>query len=232
MEINMDNISKTRKILSLILKITVFVSAAAGTFLSYYAGRNSFMGGKRVFMFFTIQSNIAIAIICAVGFFLMLKKAEIGRVWYTIKFVGTVSITLTGVVFAFVLAPTLKAGAWNIQNTLTHLVVPVAAVADFFVMSIVRIKKINALFVIIPPIIYAVYAGIGYVNNWQFIEGINYPYFFLNWGSKAGAFGFSDELPFMGCAWWILVLLVFLIAVGLLYLVIGDRIARRYSGNR
>ena len=224
----MNNISKARKMLSLVLKITVFFSAVIGTFLSYYAGRNSFMGGNRVFMFFTIQSNIAIAIICAVGFCLLLKDAKIGKIWYTIKFIGTVSITLTGVVFAFVLAPNFGAGAWNIQNTLTHLVVPVAAIADFFMISgIVRIKKINALYVIIPPILYAIYAGIGYVNDWQFMEGINYPYFFLNWGSKAGAFGFSDELPFMGSAWWILVLLIFLILVGFCYLAIADRIAKR-----
>ncbi|MCR5331880.1 MAG: Pr6Pr family membrane protein [Lachnospiraceae bacterium] len=224
----MNNITKTRKMLSLAFKVIVFFSAVIGTFLSYYAGRNSFMGGNRVFMFFTIQSNIAIAIICAVGFCLLLKDAGIGKVWYTVKFVGTVSITLTGVVFGFVLAPTLGAGAWNIQNTLTHLVVPVVAVADFFMISgIARIKRINALYVIIPPIIYAIYAGIGYVNNWQFMEGINYPYFFLNWGSKAGAFGFTNELPFMGTAWWILALLIFLIAVGFCYLAIADRIAKR-----
>ena len=47
-----------------------------------------------------------------------------------VKFVGTVSITLTGVVFGFVLAPTLGANAWNIQNTLTHLVVPLRSLDD------------------------------------------------------------------------------------------------------
>ncbi len=144
-----------------------------------------------------------------------------------IKFVGTVSITLTGVVFGFVLAPTLGINAWNIQNTLTHLIVPVAAVIDFFVISgVAAIKKSNVIYVIIPPILYAIYAGIGYVNNWQFADGINYPYFFLNWGSKAGAFGFTNELPFMGSAWWILALLIFLIVIGYVYLVIADLIAK------
>ncbi|MBP5652634.1 MAG: Pr6Pr family membrane protein [Lachnospiraceae bacterium] len=223
----MKNLSVPQKICSYILKTVTVLSALIGTFLSYYAGRHSFMGGSRVFMFFTIQSNIAIAVICAIGCVMMLRGRDAGKVWPVIKFVGTISITLTGVVFGFVLAPTLGGQAWNIQNTLTHLVVPVAAVLDFFVVSTAfEIKKRNDLFVIIPPILYAVYAGIGYVRGWQFIEGINYPYFFLNWGSPAGAFGFSNELPFMGTAWWIVALLFFLLAIGYIYLLIADGIRR------
>ena len=223
----MKNLSVPQKICSYILKTVTVLSALIGTFLSYYAGRLSFMGGSRVFMFFTIQSNIAIAVICAIGCVMMLRGRDAGKVWPVIKFVGTISITLTGVVFGFVLAPTLGGQAWNIQNTLTHLVVPVTAVLDFFVVSTAfEIKKRNDLFVIIPPILYAVYAGIGYVRGWQFIEGINYPYFFLNWGSPAGAFGFSNELPFMGTAWWIVALLFFLLAIGYIYLLIADGIRR------
>lgn len=219
----MKTFSTPQKITSVILKIIVFLSAVIGTFLSAYAGRNSFMGGNTVYMFFTIQSNIALAIICAIGVVLMLKGGNISDTWYVIKFIGTVSITLTGIVFCFVLAPTMGKYAWNVQNILTHVIVPIASVVDFFVVAVnSEIKKRFAFLVIIPPIIYAIYAGIGYALNWQFAEGINYPYFFLNWGSPAGAFGFSDELPFMGCAWWILALLIFLILVGFLYLVIAD----------
>jgi hypothetical protein len=46
--------------------------------------------------------------------------------------------------------------------------------------------------------------------------------FFLNWGSPAGAFGFTNELPFMGTAWWILALLIALLIVGYLYLLLID----------
>ena len=228
----MNKITKTQKICSIILKTIVVLSAVIGTLLSYLAGRNSFMGGNHVFMYFTIQSNIAIAIISAIGLYRLLANKPIGKFWYSIKFVGTVSITLTGVVFGLVLAPTLGANAWNLQNTLTHLIVPVVSVIDFFVMSnVATIKKINALYVIIPPILYAIYAGIGYVNNWQFAEGINYPYFFLNWGSEAGAFGFTNQLPFMGSAWWILLLLVFLIVVGYVYLAIADLFSKKKSAT-
>ena len=76
-------------------------------------------------------------------------------------------------------------------------------------------------------IAYAVYAGIGYVLKWEFLKGINYPYYFLNWGSPAGAFGFSRELPFMGCVWWILLLLGFLMLTGYVYLKLLD-VRRRH----
>jgi hypothetical protein len=85
--------------------------------------------------------------------------------------------------------------------------------------------------VTLPPLAYAVYAGIGYIAGWQFLEGINYPYFFLNWGSPAGAFGFTNELPFMGSAWWILAILLFLLAVGTLYLRLLDALRKRLFGK-
>ena len=217
------NIPAKGKTASCILKIIVIVSAVVGTVLSAAGGRHSFMGGNVVFMYFTIQSNILIAVTCLIGLALMAANKKIGKVWYIIKLVGTVAITLTGVVFCFVLAPTMKMAAWSIQNILTHVVVPVASIADFFVIGPcidAEIKKRSVFFVIIPPLLYAVYAGIGYVKGWQFGLGVNYPYFFLNWGSSAGAFGFSDRLPFMGTGWWIVAIFIFLILVGLLYLAV------------
>ena len=48
-------------------------------------------------------------------------------------------------------------------------------------------------------------------------------------GSPAGAFGFTSELPFMGCAWWILALLLFLLFVGFAYLMLANGIHRMAS---
>lgn len=229
----MNNLSINEKRISSLLKLVVIVSALVGTVLSANAGRGFFMGGSRALMYFTIQSNIAIAIICAIGLYLLRKDGPVSKVWYVIKFVGTVAITLTGVVFGFVLAPTLGAHAWNVQNTLTHLIVPVVSVIDFFVIAPkAGISKKNVIYVIVPPILYAIYAGIGYVRGWEFAPGINYPYFFLNWGSPAGAFGFTNGLPFMGTGWWILALLLFLIAVGYGYLAIAELIYKMTSRPR
>ncbi len=229
----MKGLSKAQKLISFVLKCIVAVSAVTGTIMSAVAGSKSFMGGRRVFMYFTIQSNIAIALICIAGCIMMFTARSAGRVWPVVKYVGTIAITLTGVVFGFVLAPTMGSHAWTVPNTLTHLIVPLAAVADFFVVSTAfEIRRINTLFVIIPPILYAIYAGIGYVLKWEFYEGVYYPYFFLNWGSPAGAFGFTGGLPYMGTVWWILMLLVFLLVIGYIYLFIADLIRRAASGKK
>ena len=220
-------ISSSSKRISYILKSIVIVSAAVGVYLSAAAGRNSFMGGNRVFMYFTIQSNIAIAIICAAGMMLIAGGGPLKDAWYIIQFMGTISITLTGAVFCFVLAPLFGPAAWNLQNVLTHVAVPIAAIADFFVTGIYgNIKKSSVLFCTLPPLAYVIYAGIGYAAGWEFSKGVHYPYFFLNWGSEAGAFGFTGQLPYMGCVWWILLLLVLLIVTGLIYLTVLDRIRK------
>ena len=221
-------LSDTRKVVSYILKAAVIVSAVIGIFGSAGAGRRAFMGGSRVFMYYTIQSNIAIALICLIGAVLMLRKRPVPGGWYTVKFVGTVAITLTGVVYCTLLAPLLGDAAWRLNNVLTHVVVPIAAVIDFFVTGVSSaIPRRNVFLVTIPPAAYAVYAGIGYLAGWEFSDGANYPYFFLNWGSRAGAFGFTDELPYMGCVWWIIAIFLFLIIIGAVYLLIVDGLKAR-----
>ena len=216
-------ISSKAKAFSLFLKCAVVLSAVTGVLLSAAAGAQTFMGGSRVLMYFTIQSNIAIALVCAAGAVMLLRGRPVRDGWHLIKFVFTVSITLTGVVYCFVLAPTLGSYAWTFKNVLTHVVVPIAAVLDFFVTGRYgAVRKRGVIFVTIPPLLYAIYAGIAYAAGWEFSKGITYPYFFLNWGSPAGAFGFTGELPYMGCAWWILLILVMLLAVGFGYLLIVD----------
>lgn len=219
------NIPERARRQSMILKAVVILAAAVGVLRSAFSGSDAFMGGVHVFMFFTIQSNILIALVCAAGFVFLVQRRSVSDRWYRIKFVSTVSITLTGVVFCFVLAPTLGENAWGLANVLTHVVVPLAAVLDFFVTGRYgNLSKHDVIWVTVPPLLYVIYAGIGYLAGWEFLEGTNYPYFFLNWGSPAGAFGFTNELPFMGVVWWILLLLAFLIAVAHLYLWILDRL--------
>lgn len=225
------NIPQRTKTLSLILKTIIILSAIAGTVMSVLS-TGEFMNGRSVFMYFTIQSNIALAAVSLIGAVILIGNKNAGNAWFVVKLVATVSITLTGVVFCAVLAPTLKEGAWSAANILTHVIVPVVSVIDYYVICAYgNLSRKHVIFVIIPPIAYAVYAGIGYVNNWDFAAGLNYPYFFLNWGSPAGAFGFSKELPFMGCVWWILVLLLFLVCIGNVYVVTLNRFRKKQIGN-
>lgn len=219
--------SAKRKALSLILKCVVVISAAVGTYLSAVDGINTYMSSKKAFMFFTIQSNIAIAIVCVIGAVLLLRNKPIANGWFVFKFVFTISITLTGAVFTFMLAPILGEKAWSLRNVLTHVVVPLASVADFFVTGVFGdIQKKHIPYVLLPPLAYVIYAAVAFIAGWEFLPGRNYPYFFLNWNSPAGAFGFSKELPFMGCVWWLILLTLLILGVGLIYVLILNRLKR------
>ena len=222
-------LSKKQFITSLVLKSILIISVIIGVIVSA-TSESEFMSGNMIFMYFTIQSNILIAIVCLIGLIFLLKNFKANRIWYVIKLVSTISITLTGLVFTFMLAPTLGSQAWNLANILTHVIVPVSAVFDFFVVGISMIfKKKDVIYVIIPPLLYAIYAGIGYKLDWKFTTEYNYPYFFLNWGSKAGAFGFSSELPYIGVMYWIILLLLLLIGLGFLYLKIINVFKKKYN---
>lgn len=98
--------SQKRLGLSLLLKDIVIIAAIVGTAISALASENAFMGGSTVFMYFTIQSNIAIALIALIGGTILFYGKKPGELWYVVKFAGTIAITLTGVVFCIVLAPT------------------------------------------------------------------------------------------------------------------------------
>ena len=224
------NMTKKDRIVSIVLNSIVLLSATIGTVLSATAAAGSFMSGKVAFMYYTIQSNIAVALISAAFLVMLLRNQKISSTWYVIKFVGATAITLTGFVFLFILAPMLtgKFPVWTVYNVLTHVVVPFTFVADFFLTAAYGdIQKRHIPFILLPPIAYAIYAGIGYVAGWKFLKGNNYPYFFMNWGSPAGAIGFSSEQPFMGPVWWIIVLLGFMILMGFFYLWIVNKIKRK-----
>lgn len=216
-------------ILSLSIKLLITICSFVGVGICL-TNASSFMGGATTLLYFTIQSNIWIGVTCLVASIIMIlelkRNIKIAKQWmYVVKMVFTVAITLTGVVFCFVLAPTMSTAAWSLANILTHVIVPVLAIIDFFLYdNMVHFKKKHCLYAAIPPLYYLIFSSIGYVANWDFGGGNNYPYFFMNWGSKAGAFGFSNELPFVGVFYWIIIMLAFIIGVAFLYLTISNKI--------
>lgn len=187
------------------------------------------MGGKAVWLYFTIQSNIWIALVALAGLVLAALRRSFPRWMSVLQLMMTVSITLTGLVYCFMLAPLMGEQAFSLTNVLTHVVVPLVSVLDFFLSHRwLSLRGRDAWYVIIPPLYYLGFASVGYVLHWPFGPGLNYPYFFLNWGSPAGAFGFCDVLPYMGVMYYVLIMLVSLLLVGRLYIALVNWCRARY----
>lgn len=211
----------TRKIISIVLKSVIVAAVAVGVAIQMAAASASIL-------YFTVQSNIWIGVTCLVGLVFMLAKVPLKRWMYALKYIFTVSITLTGVVYCTMLAPFIESGAFNLSNTLLHVIVPLAAVADFLLYDYpAQFKLLDCLLATVPPFYYLLFAGIGYALNWNFLDGNNYPYFFLNWGSPAGAFGFANESPYMGVLYYVLILLVFVIGMGALFIWLSSVIRKK-----
>lgn len=205
------------KIASIILKTIVVICSFAGVVMGLIPQGNT-SPNYSTLLFFTTQSNIWIGIVCLVGLIQMLKGRTAGHVASVLKMVFTVSILLTGVVFNFMLAPIYGPSSYSLSSIFVHVVSPIAAVLDYIICRrLYTLSGRDAWWGIVPPLYYLGFASLGYVLKWNFGGGAHYPYFFLNWGSPAGAFGFVNEFPFIGVMWYVIILLLSLLLVSRLF---------------
>ncbi|MBR6512898.1 MAG: hypothetical protein IKT24_05485 [Clostridia bacterium] len=218
----------TRLKISIALKFAVFLCVAAALFFDPSADLK----------FFTNQSNLLIGALDLVFAFMLIGRIKDGSLelttpHYIMQLIATVAITLTGIIFCFVLLPVfLAAGvpasmilSW--RQILLHIVVPVLAVVDFLCFT--RPLKYSymfrdCLFPVILPLYYLIFEIVCYRMNLEFAPGINYPYFFMNWASPAGLFGFSNQMPyFMGNGYWMILILLMTFGISFLYLHIVNK---------
>lgn len=204
---------------SIIIKIIVVICFCVGFTMSYLYGH---VNGITNLLYFTNQSNIWIALFDFIIIFYMMylllhKRYEVNHIVYKIQQVLTVCISITGLVYNLVLVPAFYLSniegptgytPFSLAAVLLHIVVPILSVFDFFMFTRhVDFKYKDSLYSLIPTGYYFIFSLIGYLLNWDFGDGRNYPYFFLNYDSPAGIFGFSNTMPyFMGTFYWIILL--------------------------
>ena len=213
----------------------IIVKAVAITASIYGIMRTT--SGIMTFTYFTNLSNIAVDIILSV--FLVLDiRALTGRtkpnILYVIKFMLTISITLTFLVYMFLLAPTNEAGILHSYfdnyagSFCVHFVTPVLAIMDFFLFDyLYRSTPMHALYATIPPLVYVIYVVIAGYSGVRWNGTMYAPYNFLNFGAATGWFGYdlsklNSESLGIGVAYMIIVLLFIFIGIGFLYLKIKD----------
>ncbi len=223
-----------RSTVSFILKIALVISSLLGVALSLInARRDGYSAWWRRLMYYTGQSNIWIGTNTLCLLLLPLLKLKNPERWkkrlYILKYVFTASITMTGIVFCFLLAPFADASyhAWSPWSYMTHVFSPILGAVDFFVDEYrvpLRIKHVFATE--LPPLIYFSTASVLGILQVDFGRGDFYPYFFLNYTSPAGVFGFSNQFPFIiGSFYWMTLFAFVMLGIGFL-------LAKLYNPNQ
>lgn len=236
---------RKKSLFSIIIKFLIFLFAAVGILLCVLPAGGFISGSKIFFKFFTAQS---VALMGLSSFFLAIKQTkafkagryELAHTDEIFHLVLTVSVTLAAMIFCFLLLPTfLSENPGSAKMLLTppqiilQIVVPVLSVFDFLVFTrptTYTFSKKDILWSVIPPLYYLGFSRVGYVLNWNFGSGKNYPYFFLNYASPVGFFGFTGNPPYyMGVFWWLLAILALVVLISLLYTAIVNIAVKKYN---
>jgi hypothetical protein len=212
--------NKKENLISAISKLLLVVGVVIGVWASLL--QEGFFNPKH-FLYYTIQSNIEIGIISLISlFFLLRKNGQIPQVVYALKFIFTVAITLTGLVFNFILYPasifsTHPLNPLSTANFFTHIFVPILSLVDFFAFDYkLKITKKTFLLGLITPLIYFIFVMFCTKVGIRFNGNLFVPYFFLDYKANSW-FQIGDGK--IGVFYWVIIqiLIVLLISSVLLF---------------
>jgi len=220
--------------ITFIINILIFICAIAGFILAcVFAKRDGYTHWATKFLYFTQLSNIWIGLTSLAAAIMLVrpsKSASRIRALSTFKYIFTVSIAITGIVFSTLLAPFADFEVWTLASILSHVVVPILSIIDFFTNELLAPPAFkHTFYALIPPAAYFVYAGILGACNVDFGRGDPFPYFFMNFHSDVGLFGFGYQengLPEFGTVYWLIFLLLFIYVLGWAFYKLHCRIKR------
>ncbi|MBE6132658.1 MAG: hypothetical protein E7180_04650 [Erysipelotrichaceae bacterium] len=221
---------------STIINLLIFIFSSTGFFLScLFAKRDGYYHWLTRLLYFTQQSNLWIGITSLIFAIMIIKnrKKENFKLISLFKFIFTVSITITGFIFCSVLAPFADYNVWTFASVLTHVIVPLMSIFDYFTdRYIINIENKKIWICIIPPLTYFVFTSILCIMKVDFGRGDPYPYFFMDYYSEVGLFGFVFKWPpQIGSFYWIVFLFSFTYGLGYLYYKIHFLLVRKRINN-
>ena len=204
-----------RKTASILIKSGIIVVGILGIVLTVIS--SGFMGGRYVFMYFTVQSNITEIIIAAVFLANELSSRKFaGQTLLRLKFVFTIAITITFLVFFTMLVPFVSTEYLTSFNNLSlHAIVPLLAIADFFIFDTdISLSYPGSMAGLAMPLYYVLFYFIGVPLGFQYSEaGNTAPYFFLNFRE----IGWFMEKGTVGVILWIIILVVLMSCLCMLF---------------
>lgn len=224
---------KNKKLaISIIIKTIAIISSIYGIIKTYFSPLS--------FTYFTTLSNMFISAVLLVFLIkdilnITNKKVTFKNYLYIIKFLATISITLTFFVYLTILAPTIEGGIINSYlsngagSLCVHFITPILAIIDFLAFdNEYKSKKSHSIYAIIPPLSYVLFVVIASSLGlrWGTMQA---PYNFLNYGAPTGWFGFDLsilgwETLGIGVFYMIVVLSILFIIIGRLFLWLRNKI--------
>jgi hypothetical protein len=170
------------KILKTIFRISLIAICLYGIILNITSWGDNWFG---ILSYYTLQSNIVVLIFFS---FLLLRNAWTKKtISPTVKGGVTVCITLTFIIYHFILRPTMftmdAARAYNasLANTMVHYIVPIMTIADWLLFDKKGLmKKLDPVKWLIIPLAYLIFSLVrAELGSFASTES-RYPYFFLD----------------------------------------------------
>ena len=166
--------------ISFLYKLLIVVVSGIGLYLNF-----RFIPFKINILYFTIQSNL----LCFVFYFVIIllelfNKLKKNNLYYILKGMVTMSITITMFIYQGLLASTLSTTIYSghlLESNFLHLIVPLMVMIDYAVFGEKgHLKKKYPFYWSIILIIYfifnVIYIGIG----GKFAGGASYPYYYMD----------------------------------------------------
>lgn len=207
------------------LKCLTAISSLGGLILSFLTSKNEgYKVGLARLTYFTGQSNLWIGtatLFLIVAQLFLPNAKKLTSILYVFKYIFTVSIAITAIVFFCFLAPfaTPRYHVWSYSSILTHLFAPLFAIFDFFLDDYhYNFSLRQKLYTIIPPSAYVTFSLLLSLFKVDFGRGVSYPYFFLNYFAPWGLFAIINRPPYiLGTFYWLIILPSMVIMVGFLF---------------
>ncbi|MBI5161691.1 MAG: Pr6Pr family membrane protein [Micrococcales bacterium] len=159
--------------LSFVIEFTLLFSGSAGANATDAESLSVAVRLERLVSYFTIDSNL---IVLVVAILLIVRPLRDGPVWQVIWLDALLSIIVTGLVYAIVLAPLVQRTGWTLVETIGfHYVSPWLTLAAWLVFGPRQQLRWSTLaWVFVWPVAWLVYTFVhGALRGW-------YPYPFLD----------------------------------------------------
>lgn len=223
-------------IISATIKLIAIIASIYGIIKMYF--------GPLAFTYFTILSNMfmiavfTVFLVKDINNIVSDEKIVFSNTLYMIKFMATISITLTFFVYLVILAPTYNGGIINSYlsdgcgSLCVHLIMPIIAILDFLFFD-EEYKSENSHYVLatVPPLLYTVFIIVA--SSLGLRWGTMYaPYNFLNYNAPTGWFGLNlslmgQETLGVGVFYMILLLSIIFILIGKLFIGLRNLISNQ-----